>query len=123
MWRPILDSSGVQERDRKNRPKWICHTGGHRLNVDTPTVRCDCDEDPRQLSPECIHRLREVAKHGCCGGPITRIYGCLIRTSCTLGENDGTLEWKGEPVVSCKCCRQRSADEPNRQDAEPSAFL
>jgi hypothetical protein len=83
-----------------------------------PTLVVEGEEPPAgscapvsfaELAPPCTHRRALLAKHGCCGSPITRIIGCEIFTACTVEANDGTLEWQGRPVTACEGCGSRVA--------------
>lgn len=83
------------------RPTLVVEGGRPPAGLCAPVRNAD-------LSPACTNRGELLATHGCCGSPITRVYGCGVFTACTLEANDGTLEWAGERVTACDGCERRA---------------
>lgn len=89
------------------RPIWVCNSCGKKIwGYNVAPHNCN---QPKH----CVYLLNVLTSYGCCGSPITTIYGCMKLTACTVETNDGTLEFQDKSVASCEGCKLRTTDSPS----------
>ena len=103
-WLPEMVDE-VQVVDGEGRPRWICHTGAHRVKAHNPGP-CPCNPTP------CEHLGEKLGTVPCGCGSIDRtlpVYSCEVLVQCTEHSTGKPQRFKGAKLAVCLGCPKYAA--------------